>query len=58
MEVGWHTFHAVSVVSVPELKAAFVAVDLARREGERLAAGEVLRPVRRLEVAVRTECVE
>ena len=45
--------------AVPELQTAFVAVDLARRQVERLAAGEVLRPVRRRpEDAVRTERIE
>ena len=46
-------------VPIPELKTALVAVDLARRQVERLAAGEVLRPVhRRPEDAVRTGGIE
>ena len=44
--------------AVPELQAAFVVLDLARRQVERLAAGEVLIPVRRRpEGAIRTRCV-
>ena len=45
--------------AVPELQTAFAMVDLARRQVERLAAGEILVPVHgRPEVAVRTEIVE
>ena len=45
--------------AVPELQPAFVMVDLARRQVERLAPGEVRRPVRlRPEVAVRTGSIE
>ena len=46
-------------VRIPELQPAFVAVDLARRQVERLASGEVLVPVRhRPGDAVRTGSIE